>query len=60
MACNHVKDIIEKHSDNKTDNRLLASFNDSGEMSSGPEDLPDSSSLINFAITALLTIMFSF
>ena len=49
---------IEKHNDNKTDNQLLANFNDSGEMSSGPEDLPDSCSLIYLAITVIQTIMF--
>ena len=49
----------EKHRDNKNDSRLLANFKDSGEMLSGPNDLPDSYSLINFKVTLLLTIMFS-
>ena len=46
----------EKHKDNKTDSRLLASFKDSEEMCSGPDDLQDSNSLINFEVTLLLTI----
>ena len=53
-----MKDIIEKHNDNKTDNRLLANCNDSRELSSGPEDLPDSNLPINLSITVLQTIMF--
>ena len=50
---------IKKHNDNKTDNRLLANFNDSGEMSSGPENLHDFKLPINLAITVLQTILFS-
>ena len=41
------------------DYRLLANFNDSGEMSSGPEDLPDSSSLINLAISIIILLTYN-
>ena len=53
---------IKEHNDNKADNRLLANFNDSGEMSSGPDDLPDSNLPINLviAVHVLQTNMFSF
>ena len=53
---------IAEHNDNKTDNRLLANFDDSREMSSGPDDLPDSNLLINLviAVHVLRTTMFSF
>ena len=46
--------IIKLH-----DNRLLANFNDSVEMSSGPEDLPDSSSLINLAISIIILLTYN-
>ena len=46
----------EKHKNNITHSRLLANLKDSGEMLSGPDDLPDSNSLINFEVPLLLTI----